>query len=300
MRAKISSHRGPTIRSSNSPAEVDLHPRRGERRSVEPDSAAHSRAGLFIRRSAWLRLQPVRAQLARHSAGAPAIRAARGFLEDFAVENRQSLGRGAPAVDHPLRGVDPGKSAQPHGALHHHGGRSAELRPPRAQPLEHGVSIAGGVHGYGRPAADVDGRPRRIHRPSRIAGRAGGPPRPGSIVQQDRRRVGPLRRDAGEIHATARRGERVRARSGTGGIEGGGSRPARRAIAARSRCAVEDRDGLLGPDIGRRSSEDAGPVDGCASERLAAVPNARVPALGAYAPSTSRAAPTDFAINCRT
>ncbi len=216
---------------SNSPAEVIYIRDEVSGDLWSADSAADSRAGLFVRRPAWLRLQPVRAQLARNSAGTPAIRAARGFLEDFAVENRQSLRRGAPAVDHPLRGVGAGKSAQPHGALHHHGSRSAELRPARAQPVEHGVSIAGGVHGHGRPAADVDGRPRRIHRPSRIAGRAGGPARPGSIVQPDRRRVGPLRRDAGEIHATARRGERVRARSGTGGIEGGGSRPARRAIA---------------------------------------------------------------------
>ena len=99
-------------------------------------------------------------------------------LEDFAAQNHQSLRRGAPAVDHPLRGVDTGKSAQPHGAVHHHGDRSAELRPPGAQPVEHGVSIACGVHGYGRPPADVDGRSRGIHRPSWIAGRAGGTPRP--------------------------------------------------------------------------------------------------------------------------
>ena len=66
-------------------------------------------------------------------------------------------------------GVDTRKSAQPHGALHHHGNRSQRLRPPGAQPVEHGVSIARRVHGHGRPAADMDGRPRGIHRPSRIA-----------------------------------------------------------------------------------------------------------------------------------
>ena len=77
--AKISSRRGPTIRSATSPAEVIYIRDEDERRSVERDSAAHSRAVLFLRRSPRLRLQPVRAQLARHLPGSAAIRAARGF-----------------------------------------------------------------------------------------------------------------------------------------------------------------------------------------------------------------------------
>ena len=62
---------------SNAPAEVDLSARRGQRRSVERDAAADSRADLLVCRASRLRLQPVRAHLPRHRIGAAAVRAAR-------------------------------------------------------------------------------------------------------------------------------------------------------------------------------------------------------------------------------
>ncbi len=69
-------------------------------------------------RPPWLRLQPLRACLARHRIGSTAIRAPRGFDQGVAPQDRQSLRRHPATLGHSLLGLGAGKPAQQDGTVH--------------------------------------------------------------------------------------------------------------------------------------------------------------------------------------
>ncbi len=62
-------------------------------------------------------------------------------------------------------------------------------RAPGAQSLDHGFSAASRVHGHGGQAASLYGGSRGIHRPLRVAGRAGGAAQARALGEAGGRRV---------------------------------------------------------------------------------------------------------------
>ena len=68
----------------------------------------------------------------------------------------------------------------------------------------------------------------------------------------------------------------------------------------RSRRGLRACDRATGTTSSARTGEDARPRDGHPAQSLAALPDARLPRVGARRLSTRRAAPTAFAISCRT
>ena len=264
---------------------------------------AHSPAGLFVCHPSRLWLHAVRACLARNLARPPAIRAARGSAQDSAAQDHQPLRDTARqlSITHYVEWVLGNQRSRTR-AVRHHGDRPQ--RPPRSlarNPWSTDFPVACRLHGHGRTPASLhaaigrnssaatDRWPslRRCSAPAacRIASAAGWIP---------------AVRCRPSFSLRARRGGRSRALSRTGGIE---EASALRLLERYRRldldAVVEGRDRFLGSDVRRRSGEDTRSVHGCASQRLAALSDARLPVVGAHGASINRAAPRGFATNCR-
>ena len=113
-----------------------LHPRRSDRRSVEPDRAAHSRRRVLCC-APRLRLQPVRARGERHFARIAAIRPAGRSDQDFAADAAQCLRPAAQAVGDGLCRMGARYVPRRFGTVHRDRRRPRDRGDPGAQPVEH-------------------------------------------------------------------------------------------------------------------------------------------------------------------
>ena len=127
----------------------------------------------------------------------------------------------------------------------------------------------------------LDRRPARVHRPQRNARQSGGARRRGAALQQGRRRSRSLRRAAHDDRAAAERQRRDRLLPRRGRERRRGAESDRALPRGRSRRGAGRGRALLGRCPRRGPGEDARPRDGHHAERLAALPDARLPRLGA-------------------
>ena len=171
----------------------------------------------------------------------------------------------------------------------------------RATPTTPSSPIASRSSTSTMPAADVTGdRTEFLGRNGTLArsGRAGA----GAAVRQGGRGARSLRGDAGRARPRRRRRS---ARSSSGSAPDATSRrpPASCSASAAPRpraSALDARARALEAHAGRGAGADAGRVGRRARQRLAALPDHRLPAVGAQRLSTSPAARSDSATSCRT
>ena len=262
-----------------------LRARRGHRRALGADRAADPRrAATYVARhgQGYSRFEH---DGARHRARAAAVRAARRPGQDLAPELRNRSDRDAPAVGHRLRRMGARRrraarrrrSSSPRSIARHR-------RAARAQSLEHRVrpaaspspTSAGGRRRGPATAREFLGRNGTLERPGRARGdgsrsrAASAPARSLRALQTDGRAR--ARRDASRSSFFL--GE---AAIGDGGARAGRALP-RAPIS--TRC-LREVDRALGRRARRGAGEDARPRDGHHAQPLAALPDARLPHLGA-------------------
>ena len=148
-------------------------------------------------------------------------------------------------------------------------------------PCEYGFRFARRLRRHAGRAERLDGRSPRVHRPQRDARESGRASERVAAVQQGRRGLGPLRRDARQAGIAARGRRRSRLLSGGGGDARGRPRRGPGHSRRRSRRPGSGHRALLGRDFGRDRGQDSRPRDGPHAQRLAALPDAGLPRLGA-------------------
>ena len=188
----------------------DLRPRRRDRRPVGAHGAADPRGGLAVRGAPRAGLQPLRARLTWHRAGAAPVRAARGSRQDLPAHGREPVRPAAPALGHRVRRVDPGELARRLGALHRHRARRGDRRPAGPQRVEPRLRGPRGVPRARHPRDRLERRPERdpgAAREPRPPGRAGARR---ASVGTCRRRARSVRRAPDHARARGRRAGRGR------------------------------------------------------------------------------------------
>ena len=234
-------------------------------------------------------------------AGSPAIRAARGVDKDIAPQDRQPVGRDPATLGDPLPGLGAGQPAQQDGAVHRDRNRAEDPGPAGAQSLEHRLSIresrswtwragskpAPPIARNSSAATDPWPSRRRCSAPQRLSNRVGGGLDPCGAMQ---------------TKITLRPGETTEL---TFLLGEEASSDAAAALIERYRtidldAVLEASDGLLGSNAWGRASQDAGPIHGHPASTAGCCIKRWRAACGRAPRSISRAAPTDFAINCRT
>ena len=260
----------------------DLSARRGQRRIVGADGAADPRGRLVLCRPTRPGLQPVRACLARHLARAAAIRAGRRSDQDLPAEDHESVRASAASLDHRLCRMGARPVPRRVSALRRHRDRCRDRRDVRAQPLEQRVRSARGVCRSRRAAALLDRRPDGIPRPQRHARSPGGA----------RRRIARSPTASAPVSIPAARCKPGWSSRRTARRRSSSCSARRRRRPKRSRCSTNtgpaDLDAVLDAVVaflGRRarhgSGEDTRPRDGHPAQPLAALPDARLPRVGA-------------------
>ena len=257
-----------------------LRPRRGERPVLQPHAAAGARADA-VHDAARVRVHGLAVRRERRGVRDVDVR---GDGRGGEVRHRQApqpLGPGAAPQRHRLRRVGAGHAAGADAHAHRHRGRPQDRRRVRPQPLQRRVRRARGVLRLLRDDPHRHRRPHRVPGPQR---RPGEPRRDGPVEAQwqGRRGARPVRRRDGDGRGARRR------------REGGDVRPGRRPDARRGGVArVEVQGDRERPPRARGRLEllerharhglrrDARPGGERARQRLAAVPGARVPLLGA-------------------
>ncbi len=191
-------------------------------------------------------------------------------------------GPAAPAVGHRVRGVGAGRVPRRRGAVRRHGDRSREPRDARVEPLERRVRRARRVRRPRRPPAVLDGRSEGIPGPPRHARSARGAlarPAPHAIAWAA------ASTPCGALQTTLELGP-----NGTAEIVFvlGEAATKAEALALVARYRTTDLDAVLravtdalAGRAGHRAGAHAGPRDGRDAQWLAAVPDARLPRLGA-------------------
>ena len=188
----------------------------------------------------------------------------------------------AAALGHGLRRVGARPVARRVGALRRDRDRSGDRRDVRAQPVEHRRSARASpspTSAAGRPPGPATGgssSAATARSPTRPRWRATTP-----LSQRRRRRPRSLRRPAGAGRARAGRDGRDRLLPRRGGDRGRRASPDRALSRGRSRRGPARGRRALGRRARHGPGEDARPVDGHHAEPLAALPDARLPHLGA-------------------
>jgi cyclic beta-1,2-glucan synthetase len=258
-----------------------LHQGRRNRRSLESDGAAHPRPAGDLCRAAPARLQPLRTYSVRRRRESAAVRAGRGIGEDITPSpDQRNKSYARPQCDR-LRRMGARRIAIRFARLRRDRDGRRHRRDVRAKSLERGFRFAFRLRRHARRANRFDRRPARILRPQWRAGQSGGARERGAAIQHGRRRFGRLRRDAHDARVAGggrgRGGLLPRTGRHTEGRPRGSADLSRR----RSRRPRGRRRGALGRHVGCDSSQDARPDDGPHAQRLAPLPDARLPRLGA-------------------
>ena len=168
------------------------------------------------------------------------------------------------------------------GTLHRDRDRRGDGSDARAQSVEHRLRGSRGLRGSRRATARLDGRPDGVPRPQRRARSAGRARGRRAALESGRRRPRSLRLPCKRGSSSSRTSERRSSASS-------GRRPRTaeaRSLITRYRTRRPRRGLPRGGDgLGRRprhgSGEDARPVHGRPAEPLAALPDARLPGVGA-------------------
>ena len=262
----------------------------------------HDRAA-FHSRPPWPGIQPVRARIARHRARPADVCPARGPDQDFAPHDSQHVRRGRAGSRSPRTWN--GCSA-----------RRAPTRRPSSSPrwtrrtgamFAHnpwnaGFGDASRVRGPGRPADAVDRGPAanssvgtaRWRDPAALRGTS-------TLSQRVGRRARSVRRPAGTRAARRpARPSKSSSCSAQAADAAGAQALIERYRSADLEAVLRQRRRALGRRARHGPGEDAGPLDGHHPQSLDALPDARLPHVGASRRSTRPAAPTDSATSCRT
>ena len=242
----------------------------------------------------------VRAHRGRHPHRALDARRARCSRQ---VRNAARLQRVAAAATLSVtgyRGMGAGRPASAIGHARCHGEGRQDRRALRPQSLQHGIRWPRRVLRRRRQQEHADVRPDRIPRAQRHAGcarRAG----ERKAFRTDRTGARPVWRSSGGARSQARRGARRHVSVG---------RRKRRRRREGARAAVPRRDSgrrrarrgarAMATDPRRGSRADTGRIARRAVQRLARLPDPRVPRVGAQRASTSPVAHSASATSCRT
>ena len=259
-----------------------LRARRGLRRAVGADGPADPRRDRALRRPARAGLQPVRARRARHRARSPPVRAARRSGQGFAPDDPEYVPASPAAFGHGLCRVGARPVARRIGVLGRDRDRSGNRRDVRAQPVEQRVRFPRRLRRSRRPADRMDRRPagvpgaKRHARQSRRAGRRTRRCRGGWAPASTP--AAPCRRRSSSNPAETVEIVFLLGQAATAADAQVADRPLPR---GRSRRGPAPRRRPLGRRARHGPGENAGPVDGPHAESLAALPDARVPRLGA-------------------
>ena len=249
-----------------------------------------------------LRLQRVRAQRGRHRLRAHRVRGDRRAGQVRGAEACATLGSRTPAFRHRLRRMGARRRAREDGDAR--GAPKSTRAPARcSRAMPYNTEFAGRVAFFDVDDSDAYRvrRSRRVPRTQRHAARPGRHARDAAFRQR-RRRAGSVRGTSGPLDLADGQTTRVRLparRRRTTTSRRANSCSAGAASAAAQRCA-RGGQALLAAHAGRRAGRNARPVARRAGQRLAGLPDAGVPPVGAQRRSTSRAARSASAISCRT
>jgi hypothetical protein len=192
-----------------------------------------------------------------------------------------SLAEQLTRLGHGIRRVGACRIALRRGGVRRHRDRSGDGSDAGTKSLEQRVRQPRGLRRSGRAAARLDGRPHGVPRPqphSRPSGRACC----GSIsLRSSRRRCRPVRRPANPDRSGARRHGRGRLLPRRGGDQGGGACADPALSRRRPRRCPAGGDRSLGGCPGCSAGANTGSFHGRSAEPLAALPDARLPRVGA-------------------